>query len=326
MFEPGHSVVVACSGGPDSVCLLHALHRLRRLLRIRLVVFHFDHRLREGSERDAAYVRGQASKLETPFVLREADDGPEPGESVEAWARLARYAALSQVVLDSRADAAALAHTVDDQAETVLLGLVRGGGVEAVAGMPPSGAVPPIGVRCVRPLIETTRAEVEAFNRSLRLRPRRDPMNRDPRFLRNRVRHEVLPVLEDRLDRNVRATLARTAENVRADAEYLEMVASDAARQAVAIVGEEVRIDAAALDALPPPIGVRVARQALRLAGALAGDWDPDVSSPHLRAILDLARGRPGRRFDLPGGLMAVRARGYVRIPRVSAPRRKGDR
>ena len=327
MFEPGDLVMVACSGGPDSLCLLHALAGLRRLLRIRLTVFHFDHRLREGSSRDAAYVGRQAERLGLPFVLRRADDAPSPGQSVEAWARLARYAALTSAATDEGADRAALGHTLDDQAETVLLGLVRGGGLEAVAGMPPVAAIPPLGFPAVRPLLETSRADVLAFCRALRLRPRQDPTNQDPRFLRNRLRHEVLPLLEERLDRGVKATLARTAANVRADAEHLEGQASEAARDISQVGESEVRLDAAALAGLPPPIAARVVRQALRLVGAMGGEWEPEPGSAHVLGVLGLATGRPGRRIDLPGRLLAVRAKEYVALSRASpeAARRSAD-
>ena len=326
MFEPGEVVLVACSGGPDSICLLHSLHRLRRLFRIKLAVFHFDHRLRSDSDKDAGYVERQAERLGVPFVGREAMDAPRSGQSVEAWARLARYAALTSAATEVGAARAALGHTLDDQAETVLLGLVRGGGLEAAAGMPPVASLPPLGFPAARPLIETTRAEIQAFCGSLRLRPRHDPTNRDPRFLRNRIRHRMLPLLEQELDRDLRATLARTAENVRGDVDYLEGLASDAAATLVEVRDEEVRIDAPGLAALPPPIGARVIRQTVRLAGAVWGDWGADVGAAHIGSVLDLASGRPGRRVDLPGDLMAERGKGYVRISRSSPGRRKGER
>lgn len=318
MFSAGDVVMVACSGGPDSMCLLHSLVRLRRLLRIRPVVFHFDHRLRPDSGDDAAYVRRQADRLGLPFIVREAADRPASGQSVEAWARLARYAALTSAATDAAAARAALGHTMDDQAETVLLGLVRGGGLEAVAGMAPTATIPPLGFPAVRPLLETTRHEVVAFCRALRLRPREDPMNRDPRFLRSRLRHEVIPLLEERLDRGVRGTLARTAEHVRTDADYLESVASREARRITAVSDRDLRLDAAAVAALPAAVGARVVRQALRLAAAMGGEWGPEPGAAHVRALLDLAAGRPGRRVDLPGALLAVRSKEYVSISRAS--------
>ncbi|HEX2025494.1 MAG TPA: tRNA lysidine(34) synthetase TilS [Actinomycetota bacterium] len=326
LFQRAETVMVACSGGPDSTCLLLALHRLRRLLRIRLAAFHFDHRLRTGSERDAAYVERQARALRVPFVFRRATGSPPRGESVEAWARAARYAALTSAATDAGAQRVALGHTLDDQAETVLLGLIRGGGLESITGMSPAGSIPPIGFPAARPLLEVTRAEVVAFNRALRLRPREDPSNRDRRFLRNRIRHDVLPLLERRLDRGLRATLARTAEHLRGDAALLDSMASDAARRVVDLRGEEVRIDARALADLPGPIAARVVRQALRVAGAMAGDWEPDAGAAHVDGILDLATGRPGRRLDLPGDLEASRLREYVRVSRPSPERGKGER
>jgi tRNA(Ile)-lysidine synthase len=320
MFQPGQSVLVACSGGPDSTCLLHALYRVRRLFRITLLVFHFDHRLRKGSADDAEYVKRQTDRLGLPFHLREAEDRPGPGQSVEAWARLARYAALTTVATEASANVAALGHTLDDQAETVLLGLVRGGGIDAVAGMPPAGTLPPLGIPGVRPLIDTSREEVLAFCRALRLRPRQDPTNRERRFLRNRIRNEGLPFLERSLDRNLKTTLARTAELVREDADYLDTLASEASRAAVLIGENEIKLDAKVLSALPPVLAGRIVRQALRLAvAALGGGWEPDVSSAHVRAVLDLAAGPPRRRADLPGPLLAVRNREYVLLSRASS-------
>ena len=319
LFVPGEVVLVACSGGPDSLTLVHALHRLRRLLRIRLAVFHFDHRLREDSSEDARYVERQASRLRLPFVVRAAEDRPRPGQSVEAWARLARYAALTTASAEVDATRAALGHTLDDQAETVLLGLVRGGGLEAVAGMPPATSIPPLGFPAVRPLLETTRSEVEAFCRALRLRPRMDPTNRDPRFLRNRVRLEILPMLEERLDRNLRGTLARTAGHVRTDADFLESLASEHSHGIVETGDEEILLHAEALAALPAPIGSRVVRQALRLAAAaFGGEWEPDTTAVHIGAVLLLAERRAGRRVDLPGDLVAERRKEYVRLSRPS--------
>jgi tRNA(Ile)-lysidine synthase len=326
MFEPGDLVLVACSGGPDSMCLLHALHRLRRLFRIRLAVFHFDHRLRPDSADDARYTARQAKRLGLPFHLREAHDAPREGQSPEAWARLARYAALHSAAEEAGATRAALGHTLDDQAETVLLGLLRGGGLDAVAGMPSVGSLPPIGFPAVRPLIEVSRRDTEAFCRALRLRPRRDPMNTDRRYLRARMRHDVLPLLEERVDRGIRATVARTAENVRADADYLDSAASAAAREVIAVGEDEVRLDAPVLQGLPEPIAARVVREALRVAAASSGEWWSDVRAAHVRAIMELA-GRPGaRRVDLPDGLLAARTKGYVRISRASPESRRRRR
>jgi tRNA(Ile)-lysidine synthase len=306
MFESGPRVLVAVSGGPDSVCLLHTLVRLRRLLKIDPMCFHFDHGLRKGSKDDAAYVRRQAVRLGTPFFLRRATSRPARGESIEAWARTVRYEALTSLLEEMGGGVAALGHTADDQAETVLLGLLRGGGLQAIGGMKPvSGSV-------VRPLLEITREETEAFCRALRLRPRRDPMNEDPAFMRVGIRTRVIPRLESALGRNLRSTLARTADLLRQDAELLEQLAA-AARPEVVVENQEddTLFRARRLGTLPPPIAGRIVRRAFLDLGVL-----PEAG--HVEAVIGLAPARPGRSISLPGGLIARREREYVRLSRPS--------
>jgi tRNA(Ile)-lysidine synthase len=305
MFRPGAPVLVACSGGPDSVCLLYSLWHLRRLLRIRLEVFHFDHRLRPDSSGDAAYARRLADRLDLPFHLRAADDAPARGASVEVWARNARLGAARTVLGETGAERLALGHTLDDQAETVLLGLVLGWGPEGLAGMAPAGG------EVVRPLLEVTRVEVEAFCRALGLRPRRDPSNADPRFLRNAIRLQVIPALERATGRNVRATIARGAELVRSDQEALWREADAVAARLVEPTPTGCRIPAAELMELPREIAGRVVRYAIRSIG---GTW----TLADVEAILDLGAGRPGRRRDLGSGSTAKRDRVYLSLSRTS--------
>jgi tRNA(Ile)-lysidine synthase len=305
MFDPADHVVVAVSGGPDSMCLLHSMVRLQRLLRVRVTGFHFDHRLRKGSEGDARYVERQCGKLDVPFVLRQARSRPRRGESVEAWARIVRYEALSDVVEELGGGVAAVAHTADDQAETVLLALLRGGGLEALSGM--RAVSRPI----VRPLLDVTREETVAFCRALRLRPRDDPMNRDPRYLRVALRTGFIPLIEKRLGRGIRQSLVRTAALLAEDAKFLDVVAEDAAGRVVVRSDEGYLLRAALLRELPKPIAARVVRREMLALGFL-----PEGAA--IDAVLGLAEGRPGRRADLPGGLSARREREYVRLSRPS--------
>jgi tRNA(Ile)-lysidine synthetase-like protein len=306
MFEPGDRVLLCVSGGPDSVCLLESLVRLRRLFRIRLEVFHFDHRLRDGSEADAAYVKRLAARHALPFHLRVAADAPAKGESIESWATGRRGQAMSEVRGESGARVVVEGHTLDDQAETVLLNLIIGSGLDGLAGIWPDGSH-------AQPLLDVPREDVEAFCRALGLRPRHDPTNEDRRFLRNRIRLDAIPMLEEVTGRQINATLARTASVLHAD--RLELL-ERAHREERAIVEHregEVRFDARSLAALPPSLGARVVRSALWQLAAVDDEvapWTRDA----VRAVLDLAAGRPGRRRDLPGGRLARRDRTQVRV------------
>lgn len=311
MVAPGDTVLVAVSGGPDSVCLLSALWRLRRLLKIRIAAFHFDHRLRPDSARDADYVTRMCARLVVPVRVRVAADAPKRGASVEAWATSARMNAAVEVRHEIGARVIAEGHTLDDQAETVLLNLVRGTGLDGLAGIDPGGyeSVP------IQPLLDVTRDEVEAFCRALHLRPRRDPMNEDRRYLRAAIRLDVLPVLERATGRGVKATLARTAGNLRADRDELLRATVHAAAEIVdATRGGEVRFDAARLRALARSTAARVVR--FGVYNTLAVDdvpWTKDA----IEAVVDLAHGRPGRRRDLPDGRVARRDRTHVIVERT---------
>lgn len=188
VLEPGERVLIACSGGPDSTALLDALARLAPPRRLALHVAHVDHGLRPGSGSEAAVVAALASARALPFTgLRVA---VAAGASLQDRARSARRQALLALAAELGATAVALGHTADDQAETVLMRALRG-------ATPPSLAA--MGMRdgaLARPLLRVWREQTVATCAELGLTPLDDPSNRDPRYLRTRVRHEVIPVLE----------------------------------------------------------------------------------------------------------------------------------
>lgn len=200
---------------------------------------------------------------------------------------------------------AAVGHTLDDQAETVLLALVRGGGLEAVSAMAPLSH--PI----ARPLLETSREETVAFCRSLRLRPRHDPMNDDLSLTRAAIRTNVLPELERLIGRGVRAPLARSAALLRRDADYLSELAERAGREVTRRTPDATLLAAGELRDLPLPLASRVVRRALLEQGVV-----PEAE--HVRAVVALSEARAGAQVSLPGGLQARRTSGYVQIGRPS--------
>ena len=302
MFRPGDTVLVACSGGPDSVCLLYALTHLRRLFRIRVVAFHLDHGLRPGSRADAAYVRRLAERLGLPVHVRSIPTDPPRGISLEAWARDRRHEAAAEVAAAVGASAIATAHTQDDQAETLLAWALMGDGLRAIR--PRTG-------RYVRPLLDVSRAEVEAFCRAQHLRPRRDAMNQDPRFLRAALRLEAIPALERATGRAVREPLARSARRAMEDDDELTARMLEVWDDVVREDPEAIRLRVAPLRKSPAPIARRLVERAIFRCGSPATLADVD-------AVLDLAEGRPGKRRDLTSGLKARRERVYLSLSRTS--------
>ncbi len=205
------SVVVAVSGGPDSLCLLHLLYRLTPRLNLRPRVAHLDHQLRPESADDARFVAQIAAAWGLPTKIGQEDVAAlarSSRTSLETAGRTARYRFLVATARETGAQVIAVGHTADDQAETVLLRLLRGAGPSGLAGMRPKRLE--AGIPIIRPLLETMRTEVEAYCAQQGLTPRYDRSNEAPIFLRNRVRGYILPLLKT-YNPSIVAALGRTA-------------------------------------------------------------------------------------------------------------------
>lgn len=224
LFRPGMHVLVAVSGGADSVALLRALHRLAPSLGITLSIAHLNHGLRgKSAELDARFVRKLAKRLELAYTEGLADvlNLAKRGRiSVEMAARRARYEFFAKTARQVNADAVATAHTADDQAETILLRLARGAGARGLAGI--GRKVSLDGLMVIRPLLDLRRFDIEAFLKELGQAWRIDKTNLDSNYLRNRVRHEVLPFLETKLNPEIRMALIRTADILREEDAWME--------------------------------------------------------------------------------------------------------
>ncbi|SFP61815.1 tRNA lysidine(34) synthetase TilS [Saccharomonospora viridis] len=282
-------VFVAVSGGADSLALAEAAAHVGRRRGLTVGALVVDHGLQAGSAEVAEWAAQTALRLgvDTAKVLPVTVSG---GGGPEAAARRARYAALREHAGD---DALVLfGHTRDDQAETVLLGLGRGSGPRSLAGMRPLD--PPWG----RPLLDVPRSVTAAACEELGVSPWHDPHNTDPRFRRVRVRHEVLPLLEDVLAGGVAEALARTARQLREDCDALDAMAAEVAEQARD--GSELRVDV--LVRVPPSVRRRVLRTWLLEGGVR------ELTDAHLRSVDDLVgrwRGQGG--VFLPGDVEARR-------------------
>lgn len=294
------TVLVACSGGADSMALLAATIFETRRSPLRVIGAVVDHGLQEGSAEHTARVVGQMAELgadETASIRVEVDVA---AGGVEAGAREARYAALGQLATHFAAENVLLGHTLDDQAETVLLGLARGSGGRSIAGMRRS--FHDDDVRFARPLLDITRAQTEAACLAEGIEVWSDPHNTDPRFLRSRVRHDVLPVLERELGPGVAETLARTADQLRRDMEALDDLAAMLDDEARTGDGLGLRLDLVVLADRPPAVTSR----ALRLAALRAGSPGDELFAVHVEALVRLVEaGRPDKQVQLPGHLTA---------------------
>ncbi|MGZ4467330.1 MAG: tRNA lysidine(34) synthetase TilS [Nocardioidaceae bacterium] len=300
-LDPGATVVVACSGGADSLALLAAtVFEARRESHV-VVGATVDHGLQPGSAAHAQRLAGRMRDLGADeAVVLPVDVGPAGGP--EAAARAARYAALDRLATEAGAAVVLLGHTRDDQAETVLLGLARGSGARSLAGMAPASG------RYRRPLLGLSRADTEAACRAEGLEVWADPHNSDPSFTRVRVRQDVLPVLETHLGPGVAEALARTARLLRDDADALDALAVAAHDRARRGPGE---LDVAALEAEPPAVRRRV----LRAAALEAGSPATELFLVHVDALDGLVvRWHGQREVQLPGHVTATRAGGALRI------------
>lgn len=303
----GETVVVALSGGPDSVALLHALRETGRRRGFRVVAAHLDHGLRADSPQDAAFCRNLCERFDVPIHVGKADvrgRARRDHAGIEDAAREERYAFLRGVAEKEGATAIAVAHTRDDQAETFLLRLVRGAGSSGLGAMRPRAG------HVIRPLLGVTRIDVIEHLRAHGLEWRDDPSNRDLRIARNRVRHELLPYLERHFNPAIRETLARTAALLADEHDRLREGALDLYRRAARKDEGGVVLDGEALRCAPRPVARQLVRAALAEAGGLMR-----VKAAHVEQILDVS-GRPGRgrRLPLPGGREAVFRFGNVRI------------
>jgi len=304
----GALVLVACSGGADSLALAAAAAFAAPRLGLRVGGVTVDHGLQPGSAERAAGVAALLGELGLDPVRSVAVTVPPAGSAgrgsgPEAAARAARYQALDAAARDYRAAAVLLGHTLDDQAETVLLGLARGSGGRSLAGMPARRG------RYRRPLLAVRRAATRAACTELGLEPWQDPHNSDFRYARARVRHQALPALETALGPGVAEALARTASQLRADAECLDELAFAESGQLRGNCSDPAGLEAGWLRALPAAIRTRVLRDAAIMAGCPHGT----LTAGHVGAIDTLVTGWHGQRWvDLPGGVRARRRDGKV--------------
>lgn len=294
----GGSVLCALSGGADSMALLTVLERLAKERGFTLYAAHFNHQLRgEESQRDEDFVTDWCQKRGIQLEVGRGDvakQAEEEGKGVEETARAMRYGFLTEAARTLEADKIATAHNADDNAETLLLHLARGTGLDGLTGIPPVRGI------LIRPLLDTPRQQIEAWLTQEGIPHVEDSSNQTDAYARNRLRREVMPVLRE-LNPSFVTTLAANLVHLREDRDLLHHMAEKAVKAAQVADGR-VTIPARTLVGLPHPVAVRAIKQLLAKIDRF------EISSVHLEQILALAAGSsPSATINLPNGLFAWR-------------------
>jgi tRNA(Ile)-lysidine synthase len=304
LIDPGQKLVVAVSGGPDSVCLLHILAKISQKLAIELHIAHLDHQLRgQDSAADAEYVSDLAQRLGIPATIASRDVSAYRREnhlSLEEAAREVRYAFLAEVAAAIGTDRLAVGHTLDDQVETILMHLIRGSGTRGLRGLLPETSLKSGSdmITVIRPLLCLGRSDTIDYCRRHRLNPRSDASNASLAPLRNRIRHELLPALRE-YNPSITASLLRTAHLAADDLAYLDAEAERLREDMVDIRENTAVIDRPAFRSLP----VAMQRHLLRnLAETLLGNIK-DIEAAHIEEIINILDRPSGKMTLLPGGL-----------------------
>lgn len=311
MLRNGDRVIVAVSGGVDSVVLLHALMRLRKEYGLKLTVCHLNHNLRgAGSRKDLEFVKRLSRRHGLGFIGKTLEKGSLKAKdcvSLQEAARDERYRFLSGALRKTGSKKLALGHTLDDVAETVLMRLIKGSSLSGLSGIPPRrGAI-------IRPLIHIPRAAVEDYAGKQGLRHCTDPTNLSPVYLRNSLRLELLPFIKERYNENIISTLARTASVLRKDSIFLDSLAQKAFKEAGVRKGKGlVDMDRTKLLKMTPAILSRVFLMACR-----GLKKNPELLGAHVDAFFDIARSKkPNAAYSLPSGLRITREYGRIRVER----------
>jgi tRNA(Ile)-lysidine synthase len=317
LIGPAETIVAACSGGPDSLALVHILSRLAPQWGLTLAVAHVDHMFRGAeSEADAAFVGEFCAGLGLAFH-QIALDVPayigSSGRSPQDAARVLRYRYLRQIAAKLGGAKIATGHHRDDQAETVLLNLLRGAGSTGLAGMKP------VDGDIIRPLLDITRDEIEAYCIENDLRPRLDSSNLKTHYLRNYLRLELMPLLQQRFNANLTQTLCRTARLVGDEHQFIAEQASCLSPDVIRQEDAYLELDCRRLNSCHIALRREIFRQAIaKKRGSLKG-----ITFLHVERLVELAsNGIVGSVIELPGGLVA--RKGYdlvtIELPIVLAP------
>ncbi|MBC2582590.1 tRNA lysidine(34) synthetase TilS [Clostridium sp. DJ247] len=308
MFDEGDKILVAVSGGPDSVALLNILYRVKDDLNITIYAAHVNHGLRgKESDEDEEYVRNFCSELNIEFMSKRVDIdkiSKVKNISCESAGREARYEFFEELKRKLGLQKIAIAHNLNDQAETVLMRIMRGTGVEGLVGIKP--------VRdkiFVRPLINSTRDEIEAYCRENNLYPRIDKTNLEPIYSRNKIRLQLIPYIKENFNKDIVQGLNRLADSARVDNEYLDMISKEKYKKYCDISTEKIIISKEAFLE-----NEAIITRMLRLALYNFLGYLYNFEKVHIYDIIRIQSHATGKKINLPNNICVINNYGHIYI------------
>jgi tRNA(Ile)-lysidine synthase len=310
LIQNGDSLVVGISGGPDSVCLIHVLYTIADKLNIKLFAVHINHMLRgRESDEDEQYVRSLCEAINIKLFVESIDIGREAskrGVSLEEAGREARYTVFNRIAREVGATRIAVAHNKNDQAETVLLNMMRGAGLDGLTGMKY------IRNNIIRPLLDVEREHIERYCARHSLNPRVDRTNLEDIYTRNKIRLNLIPYINRLMDLDIVGNICRMSSLLRDDACYIDGISREFFNKSIVRREDgKIWLDIQKLKACHPAMQRRVLRNALsEVKGDLKG-----IESVHISSVIDMfSNGRTGSQLHLPSGLRAEVSYGQLSI------------
>lgn len=304
MLSSGDAVLVGVSGGPDSVVLLFLLVSLKKEFNLKITVAHLDHKLRPNSYKDLKFVENLARKLNLPFVSKCINISKlEKRGSLEEIARHIRFNFFFETAKKLGIKKIALGHNLDDQAETVLMRLIRGSGLSGLSAIKPVKKIDRFII--IRPLIEIKRVQIEKFLKRKKIKTRTDYTNKDTMFFRNKIRHELLPFLEKKYNKNIKEILANTRDNIASDYEYLWQISDKAFKDCARYIKKsQIKIDLAKFSKFHQSIQRMILR---RVIEELKGNTRR-ITFQHIKELESLIYQRPYNSIvNLPQGISVIK-------------------
>ncbi|HLV09749.1 MAG TPA: tRNA lysidine(34) synthetase TilS [Halanaerobiales bacterium] len=322
LFNKGETLLLGVSGGPDSLTMLDLFYRLKEEYYLKLIVFHLNHRFRAEGVLEAEFVKKQADKFGLKAVIEEYDVPAyikEKGVSPEEGARDIRFSLMKKYACKYKLKKISLGHNRDDLVETVFLNLLRGTGLKGLTGIAPLQSYG--GLKIIRPLLNIYRHEIEEYCKEKHLEPVQDPSNKENIYTRNKLRNELIPYLEREINNGIKETIARMAENIKLEDDFMSETATRQLREIRSAKSENVIVlSLEKLSNLHLALRNRVIKKAI---GIIKGDYT-DLYSYHYQDLNKLIlRGQTGKYIELPDGIRARRSYDKFILERDSGT--KGD-